>query len=215
MSAWQFVLVVVAILLGALVKAITGVGLPLLAVPVIAAFTSIDDAVVVLAVPNLVANLQLVWRERNHLSANPDLPVLGLTGVLGDRRRLRPPRHWARPAGPAIAFDLDAMMVGRSVGEAGAFVSQGLDRLRARVQDAQCRVTVWGPATSGCPPRWHSPNPGSMCGSWVTTFRCPGPGSCRRPTRTRSDYEAALKMITMAGGVFGAVATSADLLAAL
>ncbi|MEQ8718774.1 MAG: sulfite exporter TauE/SafE family protein [Acidimicrobiales bacterium] len=83
MSTGEIILALAAIVAGALVKAVTGVGFPLLAVPVIAAFTSIEAAVVVIALPNLVANLVLTFRERDHHGANPDLPVLVVTSLAG------------------------------------------------------------------------------------------------------------------------------------
>lgn len=88
LSTGEILLALAAIIAGALVKAVTGVGFPLLAVPVIAAFTSIETAVVVIALPNLVANLVLTFRERDRHGANPDLPLLvvmslggGITGT--------------------------------------------------------------------------------------------------------------------------------------
>lgn len=83
LSTGEILLALAAIVAGSLVKAVTGVGFPLLAVPVIAAFTSIEAAVVVIAAPNLVANLVLTFRERDHHGANPDLPVLVVTSLAG------------------------------------------------------------------------------------------------------------------------------------
>lgn len=56
-----------AIALGSIFKGITGVGLPIVAVPLIASFTSVADAVVLMVLPGLAANLLVMlthgkWR---------------------------------------------------------------------------------------------------------------------------------------------------------
>ena len=53
-----------AIGIGALAKGITGVGLPILAVPVLASFTSVEDAVVLMVLPGVAANGWLVVTHR-------------------------------------------------------------------------------------------------------------------------------------------------------
>jgi uncharacterized protein len=85
MSAW--LVVAVAITLGAVVKGITGMGLPPVALPVMAIFLGVEDAVVVMAIPTVVTNFALLvdnWEYRH------DNPVLGrmvvasaIGGVLG------------------------------------------------------------------------------------------------------------------------------------
>jgi uncharacterized membrane protein YfcA len=72
MSAW--LVVAVAITLGAVVKGITGMGLPPVALPVMAIFLGVEDAVVVMAIPTVVTNFALLvdnWEYRR------DNPVLG------------------------------------------------------------------------------------------------------------------------------------------
>ena len=53
-----------AIGIGALAKGITGVGLPILAVPVLASFTSVEEAVVLMVLPSIAANGWLVVTHR-------------------------------------------------------------------------------------------------------------------------------------------------------
>ena len=75
-----------AIGLGALAKGITGVGLPILAVPVLASFTSVEEAVVLMVLPSIAANGWLVATHRKWaaLRDHRAFLVLGLTGgVLG------------------------------------------------------------------------------------------------------------------------------------
>ncbi len=45
-----------AIGIGAFAKGMTGVGLPILAVPVLASFTSVEEAVVLMVLPGIAAN---------------------------------------------------------------------------------------------------------------------------------------------------------------
>ncbi len=67
-SASLIAVVFIAISLGSLIKGITGVGLPLVAVPAIAAFTSVEEAVVLMIVPVLGSNLWLVRTHRRFVS---------------------------------------------------------------------------------------------------------------------------------------------------
>jgi uncharacterized protein len=60
----EVVLVTVAVTLGYFVKGVTGMGGPLVAIPIIATSTSVEHAVVVVSMANLVANGFLVWEHR-------------------------------------------------------------------------------------------------------------------------------------------------------
>lgn len=75
--------VALAMVVGALVKAVTGMGLPPVAIPVLAQFVGIRDAVVIMALPTVVTNAMLTWRYRQAAAGTPHLPVLIGTGVLG------------------------------------------------------------------------------------------------------------------------------------
>lgn len=66
-TGWLFVLVLVAISIGALIKGMTGVGLALFAVPAIATITSVEEAVVLMIIPGLGSNLWLVANHRRFL----------------------------------------------------------------------------------------------------------------------------------------------------
>ena len=61
---WLVAAVLVAISLGAFFKGMTGLGLPLFAVPAIATITSVEEAVVLMIIPGLGANLWLVTNHR-------------------------------------------------------------------------------------------------------------------------------------------------------
>ncbi|MEE2720665.1 MAG: sulfite exporter TauE/SafE family protein [Pseudomonadota bacterium] len=57
--------------LGAFVKGLTGMGLPLVAVPFMAGFLGAEHAIVVMQIPGLVSNAWLVWRHRTEAKATP------------------------------------------------------------------------------------------------------------------------------------------------
>jgi hypothetical protein len=60
----EFALVLVVIAVAYTVKGVTGMGGPLLAVPFIASLTSVEYAVVVLSLANMVSNGWLLWEHR-------------------------------------------------------------------------------------------------------------------------------------------------------
>ena len=57
--------------LGAFVKGLTGMGLPLVAVPFMAGFLGAEHAIVVMQIPGLVSNAWLVWRHRGEARTTP------------------------------------------------------------------------------------------------------------------------------------------------
>lgn len=68
MDTTAFVVIFLALALGALAKAITGLGLPLIAIPIISVWLGVETAVVILALPTAVTNLWVMWslREGRH-----------------------------------------------------------------------------------------------------------------------------------------------------
>ncbi|MGI9623600.1 MAG: sulfite exporter TauE/SafE family protein [Acidimicrobiales bacterium] len=83
MSAEEAVVALLAIVVGSLLKSISGFGLPLVAIPAISFVADIETAVAAVALPNLALNFVLAWRERDHYGETRDLPVLGATGFVG------------------------------------------------------------------------------------------------------------------------------------
>ncbi len=85
MSYEALAIIVVALALGTIGKAITGFGLPLFAIPVMAPFFGVEHSVVVMIIPATVTNVWLLWEHRAERSAlgNP-WPMLagGLVGVI-------------------------------------------------------------------------------------------------------------------------------------
>lgn len=83
MDGYQLTIVLVAVVIGSVSKAVTGMGLPVIVIPIAALFVDIEDAVVVIALPNLVANGVLGARERRHVSETRDLKTLSIAGAIG------------------------------------------------------------------------------------------------------------------------------------
>ena len=76
-------IVVGAIAFGAFVKGITGLGLPIFAIPALALFIPVESAVVILALPALVANLWLIVVHREHLPLLRDHKAFLIFGFIG------------------------------------------------------------------------------------------------------------------------------------
>jgi len=83
MSGTDLAVVVVAVLVGGLVKSITGMGLPLVAIPIMTMFMPTETAVAVLAMPNVAQNVVLVYKFRQWRTSVGRLPMFCLAGVVG------------------------------------------------------------------------------------------------------------------------------------
>lgn len=83
MSGTDLAVIVIAVVVGALVKSVTGMGLPLVAVPIMTIFMPTETAVAVLALPNLAQNVFLVYKFRQWHSSVRQLPAFCIAGVLG------------------------------------------------------------------------------------------------------------------------------------
>ena len=83
MSTTELIVVGVASALAMLAKSATGLGYPLIALPILAAVTGVETAVVVVTIPNAVANLLVGWRTRHARSESRDVFVLSVTSAVG------------------------------------------------------------------------------------------------------------------------------------
>ena len=61
------IVILTTIAVGALIKGITGLGLPMFAIPALAMFVPVDVAVIVMALPSLIANAWLIIVHRKNL----------------------------------------------------------------------------------------------------------------------------------------------------
>lgn len=76
-------IIVVAMAIGSFVKGVTGMGLPQIAIPVMATFLGVEAAVVIMAIPGVMTNTWFLWNYRDHFRATRDLPALLVLGSLG------------------------------------------------------------------------------------------------------------------------------------
>ena len=83
MSTTELIVVGVASAVAMLAKSATGLGYPLVAIPMVAAVAGVETAVVVVTLPNAVANLLVGWRTRHARSETRDVLVLTVTSALG------------------------------------------------------------------------------------------------------------------------------------
>ncbi len=76
-------IIAVAMVLGGFVKGATGQALPQVAIPVMASLLGVEHAVVVMAIPNIVANCVLLWTYRSYYNRTRDLPLMLGVGIFG------------------------------------------------------------------------------------------------------------------------------------
>lgn len=82
--SWQILLVTaIALAAGGFVKGISGIGMPIVAIPILAGAVGIERAVIVLVIPGIVVNGWIAWQERKHWADTPEMPVVLLTGCVG------------------------------------------------------------------------------------------------------------------------------------
>jgi uncharacterized membrane protein YfcA len=75
--------VVAAFAAGALLKGVTGLGLPPVVLPVLTPLVGVEHAVAMLALPTVLSNGWLAWANRGARSENPWLAVLATTAAIG------------------------------------------------------------------------------------------------------------------------------------
>lgn len=83
MSTSQVVVALLAVVVGALLKSISGVGMPLVTIPAIAYVADVETAIGFTAVPNFLQNVALAFRERASIRETRNLAVLSVTTFIG------------------------------------------------------------------------------------------------------------------------------------
>ena len=82
--AWQELLIIAAALAaGGTTKGLTGLGLPMVAVPVMAEFLGVERAVMTMIMPVLILNLWLTWILRDCIKEVPEMPRLLVPALPG------------------------------------------------------------------------------------------------------------------------------------
>jgi len=82
MSAESLVIMFLALAAGSLVKGVSGLGLPLMAIPVMAGYMDVDRAVAIMVLPGVFLNFWLLWTYRDHAVRIGNLPAVTLVAVL-------------------------------------------------------------------------------------------------------------------------------------
>ncbi len=83
MSPDAIIIIFLALAAGSLVKGISGLGLPLVAIPVMAGFLGAERAVVMMVVPGILINFGLMWTYRAHATHLPHMPVFAAVAIAG------------------------------------------------------------------------------------------------------------------------------------
>jgi uncharacterized protein len=82
-TVWILCLMAATLGVGGFVKGATGMGLPLIATPILAAFLGVPHAVAVMSVPILFTNIWQVWTYRADLRGLDFLPPMLAAGAVG------------------------------------------------------------------------------------------------------------------------------------
>lgn len=82
-DSWGLAAIIVAMLLGGILKGATGAGVPIVAVPVIAAVYDVRVAVAVMVVPNLISNVWQIYKFRGQAIEKLFCWQLAIFGALG------------------------------------------------------------------------------------------------------------------------------------
>lgn len=83
MSWEEWIVICGALAAGGLTKGLTGMGLPMVAIPIIAAFLGVERAVLIMIVPTVVLNIWLSWAYRDCIEDVPEIKRLLLPGLPG------------------------------------------------------------------------------------------------------------------------------------
>jgi uncharacterized membrane protein YfcA len=154
------VIVLVAVVAGSLLKSLTGMGLPAIAIPAMSFFIGIEAAVVVIALPNFALNAALAWHERSWFSRTRDLPVLAFGSLIGA----------AAGTGVFVAVSerpLVALLVLSVIGYVVAFVTQ------PEIAVSPATSKRWAPAVGlvGGVFQGAIGISGPIVGSWIHSYR--------------------------------------------
>ena len=100
----EILAVAVAVTVGALVKSVTGIGLPPIAIPVLAIMVGPRDAVIIMTLSTIVTNAYLAWQYRDAVGQTKHLGKMTAAGIVGT------------PVGVYFLTSLDSTVVGLVLG---------------------------------------------------------------------------------------------------
>lgn len=162
MSTEEIAIALLAMLAGSAVKSISGMGLPLIAVPVISSVTDIETAVAVIAIPNLVINVAMAWRARDTRGQTRDLPMLGATGLIGGVVGTFALVNWSEEPLVAILVGVVVVYVVTFVRSASFAIAPATSRRLAPVVGTGAGLLQGAIGISG-----------PIVGSWIHSYRLP------------------------------------------
>ncbi|NIW23344.1 MAG: TSUP family transporter [Gammaproteobacteria bacterium] len=82
--SWEeWIVICIALVAGGLTKGLTGLGLPMVAIPIMAAFLGVERAVLIMIVPTVALNVWQAWTYRDCVDDMPEMRRLLLPGLPG------------------------------------------------------------------------------------------------------------------------------------
>lgn len=82
MTIESLIIIFCALAVGSLVKGIAGLGLPLVAIPVMSTFIAVDHAVAIMVIPGVILNSYLLWAYRAHAVKIANLRAMISIGII-------------------------------------------------------------------------------------------------------------------------------------
>lgn len=82
----DLLIIAIALAIGGLVKGITGIGMPIIAIPIMAEFLGVEHSVLIMIPSIIIMNGWLVWSQRADAKDVAEMPALlayGCVGVIG------------------------------------------------------------------------------------------------------------------------------------
>ena len=157
----ELILILVVMGFSFWVKAITGFGGPLLAVPLLTPFIGVEAAVVVMSFGNVVANLMLLWSNRH--AARGSAPLLAR--VIG-------PGALGVVAGTVLLTRLDDRVLSLALaGTVLLYIAASLARPDFALTDAQGRRAAWAVGAVGGLVHGSTGNSGTIFASFYHSLR--------------------------------------------
>jgi uncharacterized membrane protein YfcA len=83
MSHETVLVILVAVSIGSAIKGMSGIGLPLVAIPLMAGFIGVERAVALMIVPTLLTNVWQIWVNRAYATMFPNMGIVVVVSIFG------------------------------------------------------------------------------------------------------------------------------------
>jgi uncharacterized membrane protein YfcA len=80
---FELVIIIFALAIGGFTKGLTGLGLPMISIPIMANFIGAERAIMIMIMPTIILNIWLAITNRAEYKSIPELPWLLMLGVPG------------------------------------------------------------------------------------------------------------------------------------